>query len=258
MPLSIDQILNDEKLREEDVAALPQTVHIELPHLPVVILLDTSESMSGDAIGQVNQAMTGFFSDVVSPSTPFHRKLQRQGDFCVITYGETVQTFMPWTSGAHLSANLKFSLRPYGRTPMGAAMVQSAELLLARYRGYKQTNTRAFCGLVFNLTDGEPTDMAPDGSEDVRNLWEKAKECVRLFEVLGSQKNPYAQYIHFGTSRKSCEALHKFAGETPLPFLPGGGSEEDIHRVNLLEGAESFSRFVRYIEMSLNSIISSS
>jgi hypothetical protein len=32
-------------------------------------------------------------------------------------------------------------------------------------------------------------------------------------------------------------------------------SEETMGRVNLLEGADSFSRFVRFIEMSMNSIM---
>jgi hypothetical protein len=95
--------------------------------------------------------------------------------------------------------------------------------------------------------------MDANGNDSQREMWKKAQSRVQLFETMGSSRNPYAQYIHFGTDHESCEMLKKFAGDGPL-FMPTN-SEETMGRVNMLEGADSFSRFVRFIEMSMNSIM---
>jgi uncharacterized protein YegL len=254
MARTLDEILRDEELTEKEVQALPEIKHIELPHLPVVLLVDTSGSTAeGDAINYISTAINGFLEGVAKAGDEFHRKLRRNGDFCVVRYGGNVQTILGWTAGENLSRTSNLRLVANGETPMGAAIVQSADLLLDRYRGYKAMGTRSFCGLVFNLTDGRPTDMDPNGVDDKRQMWKKAQDRVRLFETMGSSKNPYAQFIHFGTTPESCETLKSFAGNQPL-FMPSN-SEDVLQRVNLLAGADSFSRFVRYIEMSLNNIM---
>jgi uncharacterized protein YegL len=237
---------------------LPPTVHPGLTHLPVVILLDTSTSMTdGDAIGLVTNAIKRFLDQIANPKDEFHRKLKNQGDFCIIGYGGVVNTLMDWTPGQSLAARAA-SLKPKaeGNTPMGAAIIESADLLLNRYRSYKSSGTKAFCGLVFNLTDGEPTDMLPNGDAAQRATWQKARDRVALFEAMGTSKNPYAQYVHFTTDSKSKsrEILNQFAGESPL-FMPTNSEDTTMGRVNFLSGADSFGRFIRFIEMSMGSIM---
>ena len=253
---SLDEILAGEIITPEEKQLLPRTENVGFTHLPVVILLDTSASMgNGNAIGRVTDAIQGFLGQITSPDADeFHRKLRRQGDFCIVTYGAEVKTLVEWTSGDDLARVSNFKLVAAGTTPMGQAIVHSADLLLNRYRGYKASGTRAFCGLVFNLTDGAPTDMDPNGESAKRAMWQKAQQRVALFEAMGSKKNPYAQYIHFTTDSGSREVLNQFAGDAPL-YMPTN-SEETLGRVNLLQGADSFSSFVRFIEMSLNSIMS--
>jgi uncharacterized protein YegL len=253
---TLEDILGSESIDDDLADVLPKTDNVGFTHLPVLILLDTSGSMAGNnAIGQVKSAIEGFLSNVANPKDEFHRKLHRQGDFCILRYGGTVQTALDWTSGQSLPLDPKLPLLADGNTPMGEAIVQSADQLLNRYRGYKLTRTRAFCGLVFNLTDGVPTDMDPNGNSQQREMWDKARGRVRLFETMGSNKNPYAQYIHFGTDRTSCDFLRTFSGDAPV-YNPSGSTEEVMQRVNLLEGSDSFGRFVRFIEMSMNSIMS--
>jgi uncharacterized protein YegL len=254
---SLDEILAGEVIKPEEERLLPRTENIGYTHLPVVILLDTSASMSnGNAIGRVSDAIKGFLSSITDPNADeFHRKLRRQGDFCIISYGGDVKTIVNWTPGNDLARVSNLKIAASGNTPMGAAIIQSADLLLNRYRGYKVSGTRAFCGLVFNLTDGAPTDMDPNGEATQKATWHKAQERVALFEQMGSKRNPYAQFIHFATDRGACETLNQFSGERLL-FMPTNSEETTMARVNFLEGADSFSKFVRFIEMSLNSIMS--
>jgi uncharacterized protein YegL len=252
---TLDEILNGEAPTPDEARLLPTTENVGYTHLPVVILLDTSSSMSNnDGIGRVSDAIKGFLGKIAAGKEEFDRKLRRQGDFCIVGYGGNVRTIVDWTAGDYLGQVLDFQLKASGNTPMGAALVQSAEFLLNRYRGYKVGGTKAFCGLVFNLTDGAPTDMAPNGDSAQRAMWQKAKDRVELFEAMGSRSNPYAQFIHFTTDRGSQETLNNFAGNQPLHILTND-DENRIERVNLLEGADSFSRFVRFIEMSMNSIM---
>jgi uncharacterized protein YegL len=258
MARTLDEILRDEELTDEEVKELPEIVNHTLPHLPVVILLDTSGSTAEhNAIHHISTAINGFLAKVVQAGDEFHRKLRRNGDFSIVRYGNgVVEPLLNWTAGENLSPSFKLNLVADGDTPMGAAIVKSADLLLDRYRGYKATGTRSFCGLVFNLTDGRPTDMDINGDAERQRMWKKAQDRVRLFETMGSSKNPYAQYIHFATTQESCDTLRAFAGDGPL-YMPAN-SEDALKRVNLLQGADSFSRFVRYIEMSLTNIMKGS
>jgi uncharacterized protein YegL len=255
MPRSLDEILDGEVLTPKELAQLPSTEHAALPHLPVVILLDTSDSTAqNNAIVQISDSINDFFARIINPPDEFHRKLRRQGDFSVIRYGGDVEVILPWTNGSQIQENSKLALYPNGLAPMGQAIVRCADLLLDRYRGYKAVGTRAFCGLVFNLTDGQPTDMSAQGTEEQKKMWKKAQERVQLFEEMGSSKNPYAQFIHFSTDGTAAQTLTDFAGEQAL-FMPSD-SEMPLQRVNRLDGGDSFARFIRYIEMSLNNIMS--
>jgi hypothetical protein len=96
--------------------------------------------------------------------------------------------------------------------------------------------------------------MSPNGGAAQQAMWQKAQDRVKLFEAMGSRSNPYAQFIHFTTDRGSQAALAQFAGSQPLYMLTNE-EESRMERVNLLEGADSFSRFIRFIEMSMNSIM---
>ena len=252
---SLEDILKGEEFSEEEAEQLPTTSNVGFTHLPVAILVNTSAAMSNNnAIERIKDAVDGFISNVANPKDEFYRKLNRQGDFCVLRYGDIVETVLDWTAGQRLPARSNLEVLAHGSAPMGEAIVQSADRLLRRYRGYKITRTRAFCGLVFNLTCGVPTDMDPNGSVSQQEMWRLARDRVQLFENMGSAKNPYAQYVHFGMDPVSLEFLKTFAGERPL-FMPTNGEEVRMC-VNSLEGVDPFGVFVRFIEMSLNSIMS--
>lgn len=258
MPLSLEEILRNDKLTPAEESMLPETVHWELPHLPVVLLVDTSDSMnkpeSAPPIKEVSKKLGDFFGRVRAANSEFYRKLQRQGDFCVVRYGGAEATVeMPWTNGTELPSNL--SLAASGTTPMGRAIVVAGNMLLERYRGYKASGTLAFCGFVFNLTDGRPTDMNPiDESEGRKAKWQEAKAMVTLFETMGSAKHPYAQFIHFTTDADSLELLRNFAGSADLYAFGGEEAASTVQRVNMLDGEEPFDRFIKYIEISLKGL----
>lgn len=250
--ISLDDILKNPPITPEQEKSLPDVVHSKLAHIPIVILIDTSESTAiGNTIVKIRDTINDFFGRIAKSDDEFYTKLRKQGDFCVIRYGGNVETIVPWANGSQLKANL--NLYATGETPMGEAIVKSGDVLLEQLLSYKNRGTRAFCGLVFNLTDGKPTDMLPAGSDlEKKKMWDKAQERVALYEKMGSAKNPYAQFVHFTTSNDAMGILKSFAGESPL-HMPG--VEIQLARVNLLEGADTFTRFIKFIEMSLRGIL---
>lgn len=191
----LDDLLDDDP--ETDLGGL---VNEETPHLPVIILIDTSASMAQEVEGKrnidrVNDALRQFVSDVEVGATDLYKKIRECGDFCVISYGHAkVDIVLPWTHGTQLRAAALPALQASGDTPMHRAIITAGDMMLERLRGYKRDDIEAYCGAVFNLTDGEPTDGAGDNGKERR----RARKVVELFETGTSTGKPLAEFHHVG------------------------------------------------------------
>lgn len=194
----------DDLLREEPAMDLGALVNEETPHLPVIILIDTSESMGKDIHGEtnirrVNQALRRFISDVEAGASEVFEKIRECGDFCVISYGNGgVQVVVPWTHGTELRSGALADLTAGSGTPMHAAIVTAGDMMLERLRGYKRDDIEAYCGAVFNLTDGEPTD----NKEQAR-----ARKVIDLFESGTSAGKALAEFHHVGVPGHKLDSL---------------------------------------------------
>lgn len=86
---------------------------------------------------------------------------------------------------------------------MYTAIQLAGDMLLERLRSYKREDIESLCGLVFNLTDGEPTDER----EKI-----KAQKVINFYEYASSSGEAYVKFYHVGVpgfSRKPLEALSK-------------------------------------------------
>jgi uncharacterized protein YegL len=169
------------------------------PRCPVALVLDTSGSMQGNAIQELNEGLRGF-SDALkgdrlaslrvevavvafggrvraldvrgdellgskeiiryTPNPLAPRSLTKEIPFDAAQAFVTVDRFQPPFLGAH------------GDTPMGEAVQRSLALLRDRKEIYKQNGLDYFRPWMFVITDGKPTD---------RN-WEAAAAQVKLEE----------------------------------------------------------------------------
>lgn len=161
------------------------------PRLPCVLLLDTSTSMAGAAIAELNAGLRQFIDEVAQDSLAYKRV-----DLSVVTFGP-VKTEMPF---GMVPVGLALDLSADGNTPMGAAIVRAASLVEARKREYRANRIAYFRPWIFLITDGEPTDD-----------WARAAEVI----AAGEERGRFSFYA-VGVEGASMEKLAAISVRKPL------------------------------------------
>jgi uncharacterized protein YegL len=176
----------------------PDLVSNPEPRCPCLLLLDTSGSMSGAPIAELNAGLQAFKHALQSDELAMQRV-----ELAVITFGGLVETHAEFhTSGGFEPPQLHAS----GDTPMGAAITQGLDLLEARKSVYKQAGISHFRPWVFLITDGGPTDS-----------WHLAAQRARA----GEQRKSFA-FFGVGVSGADMATLARIcAPERPPLRLQG-------------------------------------
>lgn len=141
--------------------------------LPVIILADTSGSMSQD--GKI-EALNTALSDMIAAFAE-EKEGRAEIQLAIITFGEAAQLHNDLTPATNLSLA---PLRAYGRTPMGAAFDCARELIEDRAR----IPSRAYSPAIVLVSDGQPTDGT---------AWEEA-----LSRLLSADRAKKAQRFALG------------------------------------------------------------
>ena len=167
------------------------------PRCPCLLLLDTSGSMAGQAISELNDGIKEFYNELQNDSLAIKRvevALVSFGPVRVIADFNTADVF------------LDPELEAVGDTPIGEAIRKGIDLITARKEQYRANGISFYRPWIFLITDGAPTDEWQSAAALVREG--EASKSFAFFTIESGHEDPQAD-LGAGT------------GQAPGPQIPG-------------------------------------
>lgn len=141
------------------------------PRCPVALLLDTSSSMVGNPIRELNEGVTQFYRELSEDPVAANSV-----ELTVITFGlggvQHYRKFQPITQAASRPRPV---LKSGGMTPMGGAINMGLREIKDRRKFYEHYGMAAFKPWMVILTDGAPNDEWEGPAARARKTAEKGQ-----------------------------------------------------------------------------------
>ena len=129
------------------------------PRCPCLLLLDTSYSMRGRPISELNLGLQAFKDELASDSLAMKRV-----EVGLITFGP-VHTRSEFVNP---DAFDPMTLDCTGDTPMGAAIERGLDMIQQRKDAYKANGVAYYRPWIFLITDGGPTDAYQNAANRIK------------------------------------------------------------------------------------------
>ena len=139
------------------------------PRCPVMLLLDTSGSMSGTPIEELRDGLKQFLRETSDDETA-----SMSVELEIITFGGGVGIAAPFAPVNVINDN-RPTLDANGNTPLGEALTLASNELRERRRLYKNKGISSYKPWVILMTDGEPNDDWEEPARAMRSLGEQRK-----------------------------------------------------------------------------------
>jgi uncharacterized protein YegL len=162
------------------------------PRCPCLLLLDTSYSMQGNPIEELNKGLIAYKTELSEDSLAMKRV-----ETAIVTFGGSVQVDTAFCTTQDFQPP---SLEPQGNTPMGAAISEGLEMIRQRKEKYRQNGISFYRPWVFLITDGTPTDE-----------WEHTASLIKV----GEDSKAFA-FFAVGVEGANMAILKKISVREPL------------------------------------------
>ena len=141
--------------------SIPEPEFVDNPEnrCPVILLLDTSSSMSGEAITELNQGVKIFQASVMEDELASLRV-----EIAVITFNSEIKVVQNFVTVDNF---IPKKLEASGEARMGKAIEKALELLEQRKQDYKKSDIQYYRPWIFLITNGQPTDNWQDAAKKI-------------------------------------------------------------------------------------------
>jgi uncharacterized protein YegL len=120
------------------------------PRVPCVLVVDTSASMQGVKIDELNKGLKFYKEELLADPLASKRV-----EVAIVTFGGRVTRLLEFSTAANFNPP---KLQVIGGTPMGEAITVTLDMIEERKNSYRTHGIAYYRPWIFLITDGEPND----------------------------------------------------------------------------------------------------
>ena len=168
-----------DKLPPENAFASVDFAENPEPRVPCVLIVDTSTSMHGPRIDELNRGLRTYQQELLGDPLAAKRV-----EVAIVTFGGRVTRLIDFVSATEFQPP---KLQVIGGTPMGGAITEALDMIEERKESYREHGIAYYRPWAFLITDGEPNDHWRPVSSRI-NAGEKDKSfCFFAVGVEGAK-----------------------------------------------------------------------
>ena len=164
------------------------------PRCACMVILDTSSSMGGAAIRELNSGIQHFIASVQEDEVAAYSV-----EIGVITAGAAVTEALAFTTANNIDGITQFTA--HGTTPLGRATELALQRLEERKKEYKNSGVAYYQPWLIIISDGAPTDHYSAAAQQAKTLSEQRKLVVLPIGVDGADLNILGQFSSRGAKK---------------------------------------------------------
>ena len=155
------------------------------PRVPCVLILDTSTSMHGMRLEELNKGLEIYRHELLADPLASKRV-----EVAIVTFGGRVTRLVDFVTADQFQPP---KLQAIGGTPMGAAINEAITMIEERKSSYRENGVAYYRPWAFMLTDGEPNDHWKPVVSRVHNGEQQKNFCFFAVGVEGANMEVLAE-----------------------------------------------------------------
>lgn len=157
----------------------PAIINPNESHMACMLLVDTSGSMSGEAIESLNEGLNNFKRDVIKD-----KRTEAILDVAIVEFNSTVRVVQPWCPISNMEP---VKLTAGGGTAMEEGLRMAIDIVKERSKFYLEaTGTVPYKPWIIMITDGYPNGSIDEIAKEIADLDEKGKLHLWSLAVRGA------------------------------------------------------------------------
>lgn len=165
--------MGEEMIQRSFSDDVPSIVNASEAHMACLFLLDTSGSMEGKPIAELESGLNKFKIEVCEDKTT-----RDVLDVAVVEFNSYVNVLQEFVPVEYMAP---VSLKAQGGTDMSAGLRTAIDMVVERGRFYRRSGTQPYCPWIVMITDGLPTDSIDSIAEEILSLDQQDK--LRLWSL---------------------------------------------------------------------------